>query len=130
MKMIILIPLLSILLAMGITENVPDWKQIEQAIATGNAARLSGYFATTVTLSVESNKGNFSSRQARSIMQDFFSQHPPKSFTVKNTGTTGKSSPFYLCTYESSNGSRYSVYLLFTADAKKSVVTHITFEKF
>jgi hypothetical protein len=129
MKMIIVIPLLSLLMAMGVTEQVPEWKQIEQAFATGSASRLSGYFSTTVTLSVEANKGNFSSRQARSIMQDFFSQNPPKSFMVKNTGTTGKSSPYYLCTYESTNGSRYSAYILFAADAKKSIISHITLEK-
>ncbi|MFO7723427.1 MAG: DUF4783 domain-containing protein [Bacteroidales bacterium] len=129
MKMIIIAPLLSLLMAMANPANVPEWKQIEQAFATGNATRLSAYFAPTVTLSVEGNKGNFSNRQARSIMQDFFSQHPPKSFAVKNTGTTGKSSPYYLCTYESSKGARYSAYILFVTGSGKSLISHITFEK-
>lgn len=104
------------------------WQSIEESISTGNAQKLSSYFATTITLAVPGHKGNFSSKQARSIMHDFFRSNPPKSFTVKSSGTTSRSTQFYLGTYVSTHQKSYAVYVLFDSDSANGLITQITFE--
>lgn len=111
------------------TVEHPQWKSIENAIASGNAQRLSAYFASTITLTVPGHKGSFSSKQARAIMSDFFRNNPPESFRLKSSGTTARSARFFLGTYETKNSSSFAVYVLLEPNSTKGTIAQITFER-
>lgn len=127
LKMFLIVPLA--LLLISTAAEHPQWKSIENAIASGNAQRLSTYFASTITLTVPGHKGSFSSKQARAIMSDFFRNNPPRSFNLKSSGTTARSAQFFLGTYEAVNGSSFAVYVLLEPGTKKATIAQITFEK-
>ncbi len=107
------------------------WNAVNRAISGGNAAQLAQHFPATVALSLPSRKGNFSTAQARSIMQAFFRDHPPASFTVHSSGQTTKGGRFHLGTYVTNKGVNFSVYVLLQPDPKKNnkeYVSRLTFE--
>ena len=59
----------------GISEQ-KDRDSVIDAISSGNAGRLSAWFAPSVTVSLPAHKGNFSCNQARSMLHEFFRQYP------------------------------------------------------
>jgi hypothetical protein len=103
-----------------------SFDEIKNAFAKGNAAQLSSFFSSTLNLTVAEESGSYSSRQAKLILQKFFSDHPPKSFIIKNTGTISNNARYMLGTYLADNKDEYSVYVLVTSDREGEHITQIT----
>lgn len=67
----------------GITEN------IDTAIRTGNAESLSKFFNSSLQLKTESQRQVYSKRQAKAILDDFFSLNRPIDYNVSGTRKAG-----------------------------------------
>lgn len=120
---------LSAVMCMSFGADTSDWSRIKNSFVTGNAQQLSEFFAPTVTLSLPDHKGNFSSRQTRSMMDDFFKQYPPASFSVKSSAPKGEDATFYLGVYITKKGQQFSAYLLIQHKSGKSIITQITLDR-
>lgn len=72
---------------------VPDTliQRVSGAFQTGNAQRLLTPAATRVEVSLFGTRTFYSSAQAFYVLRDFFTAHPPASFSVADTTGTGTS---------------------------------------
>jgi hypothetical protein len=120
---------LVVVMCMSFALHTSDWSRIKDSFATGNAQQLSEFFAPTVTLSLPDHKGNFSSRQTRSMMDDFFKQYPPASFSVRSSAPKGEDATFYLGVYTTKKGQQFSTYLLVQHKGGKFIITQITLDR-
>lgn len=60
--------------------------EIADALQKGNATRLSSFFADQVELYLGSAPRIYSGMQARYVMQEFFQNNPPRSFSLLHKG--------------------------------------------
>jgi hypothetical protein len=114
--------------SMGLAVAQTEWSGINDALASGNASKLSAWFAPSLTVSLPKHKGTFSANQVRSMMADFFKENPPASFRMNHSGQTSQSGTFYLSTYTSREGKLFTVYVLIADSGGKQRITRITFE--
>jgi len=87
-------------------------EQVHKAMKETNSKNLASFFHTTVDLEVSNTDGNFSKNQAEMIIQEFFSQNPVKSFTIKHQGSSNDGSKYIIGLYTSKNNTGYRVYIL------------------
>ncbi len=60
--------------------------QIAEALQRGDATHLSSFFADQIELYIGSSPRIYSSVQARYVMQEFFQNNPPRSFSLLHKG--------------------------------------------
>lgn len=60
--------------------------EIADALQRGDAARLSSFFSSQVEIYLGTSPRIYSSTQARYVMQEFFQNNPPRSFTLLHKG--------------------------------------------
>jgi len=65
-------------------QNLP--KELVKALAEGDAGTLSEYFHQSLEITILKKEYMSSRSQASRIMQNFFKDHPPSSFTVSFEG--------------------------------------------
>jgi len=116
------------LFTMGLAVGQTEWSGISDALSTGNASKLSAWFAPSLTVSLPKHKGSFSSNQVRSMMVDFFKENPPAAFHLNHSGETSQSGTFYLSTYTARGGKVFTVYVLIAESGGKQRITRLTFE--
>ncbi len=83
-----------------------------ESIRKANSAGLSSSLGTTIDLSLPDKDGTFSRTQAEMILRDFFRKNPPKSFVVKQQGSSTDGSRFTIASYVTTSGSSYRTYFL------------------
>lgn len=100
---------------------------IADAIKNGNSATVATYFNSTIDLTVPDNEGTYSKTQAELILKDFFTKHPPASFSVNHNGSSNDGSLYAIGTYSTSSGS-YRTYFLLKKSGSSYVIQKLEFE--
>ncbi len=108
-------------------------QSIEKAAATyissGNSQMLASLFFSAVELTLPDVRGSYSKAQTELLMKNFFSKHPPKSFSVINEGqSAGEKSKFVIGTYASESQNTFRVYYLIKEISGKNQITILKFE--
>ena len=104
-------------------------KSIIEAIKKGNSTELAKYFNTSIDLDVPGNDGTFSKKQAEIIIKDLFKKYPPKSFTIKQSGSSNDGSKFSIGIYKSTNNKSYRTYYLIKKVSGKYSIHMLQFEE-
>lgn len=96
--------------------------EIKTSISKMDAAKLAGYFSSTVNLEIIDIDGNYSRKQAEIIVQDFFRKHPVKTFTVNHQGSSNDGSKYMIGVYTTTQNKVYRVYIMLkTMDDKLQI---------
>jgi hypothetical protein len=105
--------------------QIPD--EIIQSLRTGNARLLSGYFNQNVELVVPGSDNVYSKAQAQIIVNDFFSNHSPQSFSVIHQG--GKEGAQYVIGNLGTRKGAFRVYFLLKKSDGKDYIHQLRIEK-
>jgi len=84
-RLITIFILSAISLIPGRGQTVPDG--LTAAIREGDAKKMSGYFHQSLEMTILKKDYMASKNQATRIMESFFKNHPPTSFTISFEGT-------------------------------------------
>lgn len=124
------LPLISLLVSMLVLTSFSGdqniWNEVKGAFDKGDAGKLSSYFASTLNLTVEDQSGSYSSRQAKLILLWFFSEHPPRSFSIKSNGNVSNNDEYMLGSYTSEKKLEFSVYVLSTKSKEGNRIIQLT----
>ena len=107
-------------------ENTSE--QVIESIRKANAGKLSASFGNSIDLTLPSNDGTFSRTQAEMILKDFFRKNPPKSFTIKQQGSSKDGARFTIATYVSANDQKFRTYFLVKKLNGEYIVQLLQFE--
>jgi hypothetical protein len=107
----------------GITE------EIGKSISNMNAAKLAGYFYSTINLEIGDIEGNYSRKQAEVIVQDFFRKHPVRSFKVNHQGSSNDGSKYMIGVYTTTGNSAFRVYIMLKTLDDKLQINKLQFEE-
>lgn len=119
----------SVALSFAFKNNSNDIiSDISTAIKSGNAANVSKYFHSSVDLTIPASEGSYSKSQAELILKNFFTNNPPKSFTIKHQGASNDGSLFAIGTYVSGNLS-YRTYFLVKKIGESYLIHQLEFEE-
>jgi hypothetical protein len=108
-----------------VRSEIPD--AVIDAISTGNAAVLAGYFNPSLTLAILDKEDIYTRQQAELIMKDFFARNTPTSFTVLHKG--GKEGSQYAIGNLVTPGSVFRVTIYLKVKDNKSLIHQLRFEK-
>jgi len=108
-----------------VKSEIPD--AVINAISTGNAAVLAGYFNPSLTLAILDKEDIYTRQQAELIMKDFFVRNTPTSFTVLHKG--GKEGSQYAIGNLVTPGSVFRVTIYLKVKDNKSLIHQLRFEK-
>jgi hypothetical protein len=100
---------------------------IANLIRKGNARELARNFNVSVQLTLPDNEGRFSRTQAELIIRDFFSKHPPKSFSINHQGASSDGSRYYIGVYKTTNIT-FRSYFLLKQVSDKALIHQLRFE--
>ena len=120
-----LIAILCFVIPMSLVADIPD--DVAAAIRTGDAHQVAGYFADNVDLKVLEQENIYSKAQAELILDDFFTKHPVKGFTIVHKSVPKNDSQFAIGTLETTNG-KYRVHYLMKTIIGKTSVTQFRIE--
>jgi hypothetical protein len=120
-----------ILLFLGIMSNYSAQAQIPNEIIlslkNGNSKVLSGYFNENVELVVLESDNVYSKAQAQQIVNNFFSNYKPESFTVIHQSE--KSGAKYLIGNLVTSNGNFRVYFLLKKSEEKDYIHQLRIEK-
>ncbi len=105
--------------------QVPD--EIIQSIQSGNARVLSDYFNQNVELVVLESDNVYSKAQAQQIVNNFFSNNTPESFSVIHQG--GREGAKYVIGNLTTQNGRFRVYFLLKQSEGKNYIHQLRIEK-
>ena len=112
------------------TDPIPqDNPEIINAIKTGNASSLAKNFNNSIDLLIPGNEGTYSKAQAEIIIGNFFKANPPKSFAVKQEGTSSDSSKYTIGVYSSTNNKSFRTYYLTKRIGASQLIQLLQFEQ-
>ena len=103
--------LFSLSFTMGVCAEKSPIVEIERAFASGDAEKLYPYFGATVDLRILETENLYGNAQAKVLLSNFFTEHPPASFVVVHRKMRSDNS-FLIGTYSTrSNSYRISIFL-------------------
>lgn len=98
---------------------------ISKALGNGDVESLSRYFDK----SVEIDDDFYDKAEAKQVVKKFFSQHPPKSFSLIHQGTSkGEDSKYFIGNLNAGSGT-YRVYVYLKLSGKQMVIQELRFDK-
>lgn len=101
--------------------------EIILSLKSGNSRSLSEYFNQNVELVVPESDNVYSKAQAQLIVSDFFSSHPPQSFSVIHQG--GKEEAQYVIGNLGTQKGTFRVYFLLKKSDGKNYIHQLRIEK-
>lgn len=100
---------------------------ISKYIKSGDAERLSAWFASTLEVEMLGNSNVCSKQQAKRIMKEFFNEYSPKEFEV--THRSGKVPMRYAIGNLVAGGSKFRITLHVKIGERGNFIHHIRVEK-
>ena len=91
----------------------------------GDAEELLPYLAPLVELDLPSKSGVFGQKQCVLILQEFFKEHLPKTFTIIHSGESEDQSSFFIGQYLSLAGKEFRVSIFLHQSKKNSLIQEI-----
>ena len=121
--------LISILFLSFADPNTQDNPEIINAIKSGNSRELAKHFNSSIDLIIPGNEGTYSKTQAELMVGNFFRANPPKSFVVRQEGTSSDSSKYTIGQYSSSNSKSFRTYFLTKRIGSAQLIQLLQFEE-
>lgn len=121
--------LISMLFLSFADPNTQDNPEIINAIKLGNARELSKHFNSSIDLILPGNEGTYSKTQAELMVGNFFRSNPPKSFVVRQEGTSSDSSKYTIGQYSSTNNKSFRTYFLTKRIGSSQLIQLLQFEE-
>jgi len=107
----IITSILSIFLILNSILSIP-FNEIETAFSKGDAAKIVSLGTTKMLISIEGIEGVYSKSQGAQVLNGFFKNNPPRSFTFSFKGKEKSTSSFAVGEYQSNN-KKYRVSIKF-----------------
>ena len=109
-------------------ENYDVFIPIAKYLRTGDADRLSAWFAENLEITVFSSTSDASRNQARQIVKSFFDNYPPRAFEINHTA--GRPNMKYAFGTLTAGGESMSVTIFVSCKEGKSYhIEQLKFEK-
>lgn len=105
--------------------QIPD--EILTSLKNGDSKTLSEYFNQNVELVVLENDNVYSKAQAQQIVNRFFDQNTPESFTIIHQG--GKEGAKYVIGNLKTNTGSFRIYFLLKTNEGKNYIHQLRIEK-
>ncbi len=102
---------------------------ITRAISTGDATTLGQYFDESVEIAVLDIEDVYSKSQAIQIMQKFFGQYKPSSFSQVHQGTSKGRDSQYCIGNLTTQGATFRVYIYIKIQNGKHLVQELRFDR-
>jgi len=110
--------------------NATVFSQVQETITsafeTGDVETISQHFADNVDLTVLETEGIYSKSQSKVILQNFFNEHSPGTFTIRHKGGTDPSK--FIIGNLVTNGKSYRIYVLFKTTNNNTTIQKIRIE--
>ncbi len=123
-KMRTIILIFSILFA---THSFAQMNEVKYALESSNASALSGYFASSVELTLGDKEGFFSKSQAREMVSDFFMKNQPARFVQKHQSETSTSK--CIIGQYVARAAQYRLTIIFKHEANTDLIKTLKFEQ-
>ncbi|HZK07000.1 MAG TPA: DUF4783 domain-containing protein [Bacteroidales bacterium] len=96
----------------AMSQNAETMQKITTALTSGNATALANHFNTTVALTLPTNDGTYSKKQAEQLVKVFFEKNPVSNFTTEHNGTSNDGSSYMIGVLQTSQQKTYRLYVL------------------
>lgn len=87
-------------------------KPLTESFESGDSEMLSQYFKASIDLNLPEKHGIFQKKQATLLLEEFFGNNPPRSFSVKHEGGSKQKSSFQIGKLSTEKGD-FRTYLLY-----------------
>lgn len=101
---------------------------INAAIRSGDAGKLADYFNSSLDLTLPDQDQSLSKAHATQVMKKFFSDHPPKSYTVNHSGSSREATKYSIGTYISGT-KLFKTYVLLKKTGGEYRIVQLQFEE-
>ncbi|MEM9821500.1 MAG: DUF4783 domain-containing protein [Bacteroidota bacterium] len=118
-----------LLFAPTMTFSPPDLGAISKAITRGDATALAQYFDEDVEVTILSEVNLYSRAEAKNAVQQFFSTHPPKTYSQVHQGTSKGEGGQYCIGNLTVNDGKFRVYIYMKKSKSKYWIQELRFEK-
>jgi hypothetical protein len=112
----------------GFSQTDAEITKIGNLIATGNATELATKFNSSLSVAILDEEATYNKAQGQVVVQNFFADHSPQSFTLIHSGESSEGSKFGKGTLSTLNGS-FRVYFLIRASNGSYMIHDIRFEE-
>lgn len=104
-------------------------ERITQAISKGDAATLGQYLDQTVEIAVVDREDIYTRTEAEGILQDFFRNHAPKSFSQVHKGSSKAKDSLYCIGNLVTQQATFRVYIYMRIDNRSYKIQELRFDK-
>jgi hypothetical protein len=111
-----------------IAASADIYDELANAIRTGDAHQIAGYFDAKVNLALSNQEDVYSKAQAELLIKDFFSKNPAKSFTLVHKGSSKEGSLFAVGTLTCTNGKSFRVSFVMKSVKGTNTIQELRFE--
>lgn len=94
-------------------------ESINQGFTKSDANKIGNYFAATISVEIEKQTGSFNKQHATSMLKNFFTKNPYKSFKITNSGKASNSDALFIIARYESKEKAFRVYILYEASSEK-----------
>jgi hypothetical protein len=104
------------------------FKDIENAVALGNAKLLSNYMSTSIEIEINGQEGIYSKSQAEQVLNKFFDKYPPRSFSLSHKGNSAAGARFAVGDYVTGKEHTFRVTIFLKKIGEHYLIQEIEFE--
>jgi hypothetical protein len=104
------------------------FKEIENAVALGNAKLLSNYMSTSIEIEINGQEGIYSKSQAEQVLNKFFDKYPPRSFSLSHKGNSAAGARFAVGDYVTGKEHTFRVTIFLKKIGEQYLIQEIEFE--
>ncbi len=97
-------------------QSVPEFKDWISFIEKSESKKLGASFSDMVAIELLSQKGNFNKTQAVMMLADFFQNNPADSVRIRQQGTAGANTSYFIGDYYSKS---FTYYIYVVANKEK-----------
>jgi len=124
-RLITIFLLSSVVLISGRGQTVPQ--ELTEAIGKGNANKMAAFFHQSLEMTILEKDYMASKNQATRIMENFFKNNPPTSFTISFEGTKEKSK--YAIGSLKTKEANFRVNMFFLNRQEERLIYYLSIEK-
>ncbi len=121
--------MLSVLLSTLFIGQDFSLSEITDALAKGNAEKLSQYFDQNVEITILDRGNKFTKDKASSVLKDFFANYPPQTFSQMHQGVSKGQDSQYCIGNLTTSSSTFRVYIYLKSRGSQNVIKELRFNK-
>ncbi len=125
---LLLLALPSIVFSKNAQTN-PGLEAIKTALGSGDLAKLSQFFGTSVELSFAEDGQAYSKTSAEAALRKFFGENKPKGFSQMHTGTSRGSNDQYCIGNLTTEGTTFRVYIYLKEAGGQTKIQELRFDE-